>query len=390
MVEGQWENFFVTAFREIKDGLTKRYQLQMDGSGHPEFVAIRKGVERFPPSVKILELKVDRNKFDHLKDDYCPILTYDFESTAFYVRYLGRVDPSEPSFIQILKDEFRVVDPDFARRFTEDFRTIALFEDNGVHLQFLYYDPRKDLSQYVWDFINHLFDSHFSKEFAKKFDDTPDFNQIYALKPDAILPEEELLTKYSHMGSFVKMDEKGVKKIILKDLQENIANVRLIPNVNEDVARVFDRAKKLYIFGWYVYEFFPIANHYAALTLESAIRHKYYVHFGRNVKIRNKKGQEAIFAEVEHNRIMQFCEEHGWDRNNIEINGERFLYGMNSILDWLVKNKIITMWDKIMCKHILDIRNYLSHQTFAPTYPAGYPYRTLRQVAFLINKMFHN
>jgi hypothetical protein len=95
--------------------------------------------------------------------------------------------------------------------------------------------------------------------------------------------------------------------------------------------------------------------------------------------------------EAEHDRIIRFCDDNdGWDRNQIEVNGEKFLYGMNSILEWLVKNKIITRWDMTMCKYIIDVRNYLSHQTFAPTYPSGHPYWTIKQVAFLINKMFHN
>lgn len=153
MAESQWESFFAEAFLEIKKELTKYYAVEIDGSGRPEVVAIRKGIDRFPPSVKILELKVNRSKFEYLKDDYCPILSYDFEGAAFSVKYLGKIDPLEPRFLQILKDEFRIDDPDFAQRFSQDFRIIALFEDDGAHLQFLYYDPRKDLRQYVMDFI---------------------------------------------------------------------------------------------------------------------------------------------------------------------------------------------------------------------------------------------
>lgn len=113
------------------------------------------------------------------------------------------------------------------------------------------------------------------------------------MTPDTIISEQELLKKYNHMDIFVKMDKNGVRQIMVKDLQEDMANIQLIPKVNEHVMKVFDRAKKLYVFGWYVYDFFPIANHYAALALESAIKHRYYAHFGRNVKIRNKKGLEA-------------------------------------------------------------------------------------------------
>lgn len=77
MEEAWWESFFAKTFEVIKKELTNHYRLEVDGSGRPEFVAVRKGIERFPPSIKILELKVDRTKFKHLMDDYCPILSYD-------------------------------------------------------------------------------------------------------------------------------------------------------------------------------------------------------------------------------------------------------------------------------------------------------------------------
>lgn len=98
-----------------------------------------------------------------------------------------------------------------------------------------------------------------------------------------------------------------------------------------------------------------------------------------------------MLSEVDHDRIIRFCDNNdGWDSHNIEIEGEKFIYGINGILDWLVAMKIITMWDRTICRYIIDTRNYLSHQTFAPTYPSGHPYRTIKQVAFLINKMFHD
>ncbi len=86
-----WEGFFKIVFAKIKEELVKQYPLETDGSGFPKFVAIRKAIDRFPPSVKILQLEVDRQKYTHLKDDLCPIITYDFDSKKEYsVRYLGK------------------------------------------------------------------------------------------------------------------------------------------------------------------------------------------------------------------------------------------------------------------------------------------------------------
>jgi len=385
-----WESFFKTAFGKIKEELVKQYRLETDGSGHPKFVAVRKAIDRFPPSVKILELEVDRQKHTHLKDDLCPMITYDFDSNEYSVQYLGKLSPHESRFQELLRTEFHINDHNFVKSFVEDFRTISLYEDLSSYFHFLFYDPRRDPTQFMMDFIM-LFDSHFANEFAKMYDSTPDYNKLYGLNADPVIPESELLLRYSLMHSFVRLDKGGYRKMKVEDLEQDIANIQLIPKVNEDIRKVFDRAKKLYVFGGYVYDFFVISHHYSTLALESAIKHRYYAHFPMNVKIRNKKGKEATISSIDHSRIARFCEENrkdGWDPNQIEIEGERFAYGMSSVLNWLVRNGIMTQWDSKRCDLFLQTRNHLSHPTFSPTYPNGVTFTAIKEIAHLINRMF--
>ncbi len=236
-----------------------------------------------------------------------------------------------------------------------------------------------------------LFESQFANEFAMMLDSTPDYNRLYNLAPDAVLPESELMSRHSFMNSFVRSDKEGFRKMKIEDLEKDMADIQLIPKVNDDVRKVFGRTKKLYIFGGYVYDFFVISHHYATLSLESAIKHRYYAHFPRNVKIRNRKGKEAIISFVDHSRITRFCEENrkdGWVPNQIEIEGERFEYGMSSLLDWLVRNGAITQWDRKRCDLFLQTRNRLSHPTFSPTYANGTAFIAIKEIAHLINKMF--
>jgi len=63
--------------------------------------------------------------------------------------------------------------------------------------------------------------------------------------------------------------------ITIDSLQKNICDIQLIPSVPEEVKKVFNAAKRLYIFGYFEYYFFTISGHYAYLALESALRNRY-------------------------------------------------------------------------------------------------------------------
>jgi len=390
----EWEKLFQNAFENAKEYLKKRYPLEDDGSGVPQFVAVRKVTDYLPCGVKVLLLEVDKSKFTHLKDDACPLIHYDFEKMdQISVNYLGKVTPKDSQFLEILEKEFHIRNANrFVNDFTKDYTITAQWEaDLSSNLQFVYYNPLNNPKSFEFDLIG-IFENTFIPVLAKKIEALPDYNKIYGLEPDPILSEQELLTKYVGMDTFAVLEGNKTRKFGVTDLQKDVAKVQLISNVNEHVKRIFDKAKKLYVFGWYVYDFFPVAEHYATLALESAIKHSYFHHFGSKVTIRNKQGEEAIIGNANYARITEFCKyekEKGWNIKKLTINNnERFLCYINDLLDWLVNHNIITKWERIRCGYKIDVRNYLSHPTFAPIYPAGTAFRTIEEVAYLINKMF--
>ena len=390
----EWEKLFQNAFEQVKKHVKSSYPVEDDGSGYPRNVALQKAVDQLPCAVKLLELEVDKEKYEHLEDDFCPIIKYDFEKmNQLSVEHLGKVKPSDKKFLEILNTNFNLKEPEtFLKDFTEYDYTIKLYEeeDHFSNLQFLFYDPLKEPKKFAFD-LTFLFQHNFLYSLSKDIEVLPNYNKIHGLKTDQIISERELLSKYVGMDSFVKLKNGKTREITVNDLQKDVAHLQLISIINEHVKRVFDRAKKLYIFGWYVYNFFPIAHHYAVLALESAIKHRYCAHFGKNVTVRNKLGNETKTSQVEYERIIRFCKgnlKQGWDFRKLRINDEKFLYKMNDLLTWLVENRIITKWERNQCEHHLDNRNYLSHPTFSPIYPAGTARIAIESVAYLINKMF--
>ena len=204
-------------------------------------------------------------------------------------------------------------------------------------------------------------------------------NRLFNLKPDPILSLEEFIKR---------SDIKGFLGLNFEDLQKQISNFQLIPDVPEHVNRVFDDAKKLFIFGYLNYQFFTISQHYAYLALESAIRHRYNLSLGKTAKITNPKG-ESIEISPSWMDIHIFCKRNkGWNPKKIEVNGEDFPYDNRRLLNWLVEKKIITKWERGQYDIGINMRNILSHLEFAPIdVPRSF---TIKVIADRINRLFYS
>lgn len=375
-----WQELFEIGFQEAKKSIEERYTLEEDGSGASERVAVRKISEKMPFPVKVLELEIDLKEFKHIKDKICPMFYYDISKhNSNEVKNLGRISPKQDKFVNILKKEFNVNN---AKKFVEDFNKEMRYtgqwnSDLTENLQFFFYDPRKNIEEFKWDFKRFI-ESPIVSVLAYNLKTDPNYNQEYQLKSDQILPEKELLEKY-HSTGFTST---------VTDYQTDMSEMQLIPQVNQHVKKTIERAKKLYIFGGYVYDFFIVAQHYSVMALESAMKHRYFEHFPETVQVKNKH-ESVTISNADYSRIMDHCNyREGWNFHKISVNDEPFLHRSNDLLKWLLEQKIITMWDKKKCEYKIENRNYLSHPTYAPTHLPGDAYRSIRESVFLINKMF--
>jgi len=72
----------------------------------------------------------------------------------------------------------------------------------------------------------------------------------------------------------------------------------------------------------------------------------------------------------------------------LTINGEKFAANTKDLLDWLVKNKIATEWERKLCAKGMNFRNIMSHLTHPLVFPPSYSVRALSFVADIINRLF--
>jgi len=405
----EWDEFFRSSFQEVKRRLAERYRLEDDGSGPPKFVALRDMIDRLPCPVRVVELRFDQTRHPHLHQEVCPVIAYDLTNLGLgTVQALGVVDAY---------DHAKVVDAltaaglpfavaqSFSDELRGDAKIIASLETEGPHvaLQFVLDDPRKDPDEFVWSLTMLLED--WLETILPPIEPT-DYLALYNLQPLPVLSRQKLLAAHPSTRSFARWTGTSFQPLTLDELQCRISREVLIPTVPEAVQRVFTRARELYVFGYFSYEFFTVAQHQAALALEVAVKHRYCQALGNTVALRTWDGKETVLHRPDYDRLWRawkeaergLTKEAGrWPTANgapsraaaLTVSGAPFRASLPELLAWLVENKIITKWERNVCDHYRQVRNWLSHPLYGSVLPPGYALSAIRDVAQLINKMFH-
>lgn len=158
-----------------------------------------------------------------------------------------------------------------------------------------------------------------------------------------------ILKKDKIFDAFVKIDKEGKSKSIeLEDLQQHISILILSSKIPEEVKQVFNGARDLYLFGYFRYYFFTISNHYALLSLESAMQNRY---------------------------------------NQLLGKPKKFL-PLSEIIKKLTDKGVIKKEDKFVYDISRELRNSFSHLTSPPVITPADALRTLERVKEDIEKLF--
>ncbi|MDH5385940.1 MAG: hypothetical protein OEY18_14660 [Candidatus Aminicenantes bacterium] len=92
----QWKDFFEDVFKRVKDRFNQSYPLFDEDEASPMLLALRDAVYSLPCAVKVLEVRVDTEKFNHIKDEVCQLIGYNFSKLRkVSVEYLGIIQANE-------------------------------------------------------------------------------------------------------------------------------------------------------------------------------------------------------------------------------------------------------------------------------------------------------
>lgn len=94
--------------------------------------------------------------------------------------------------------------------------------------------------------------------------------------PEKLRPAEYACEPDPRSTTFVRIDRTNgtCRAIELADHHEEISSYVLHAGVPEDIAIQFETARNLYLYSWFVYRFYPVAEHQSLACLEFALRER--------------------------------------------------------------------------------------------------------------------
>ena len=380
-----WNEFFNEVFEALRVKFKEIHPFEEDGEVSPDVVALRDAIFKLPCLVKVLELRFDTAKFAQVKDGVGHILRYDLSRIGeMQVEDYGVIDVKNIDVLKsVLIDKFGFSESTVVE-FVSDFKTIGWTPKRlDYYTHFTQYNIRRYFDKYLSELLQiFLYDIRI--QLIQKFKRENDFNSLYNLKEDKVLPWEVFTNRDPILNALSRTPT-------VEDLQKDICDIQLIPTVPEEVKKVFKAAKDLYVFGYFRWYFFTISEHYAHLAIESAIKHRYNQWMGEKVVLTCKKGNlSREMIKPSREGIFDFCKQNkkqGWDRYKLEVNGENFPVGMEDLWDWLLKNGIQTKWQIDQLKFAIDTRDALSHLESVPM--RWIDTTRLKRASVLINNLYH-
>lgn len=91
--------------------------------------------------------------------------------------------------------------------------------------------------------------------------------------PDKLRPWDLTMLPDPRTTSFVKRMTSGEwVPVTTKDYHDAVAKLELNPSVPENIRHYYETARNLYLYAWYIYRFFPVAEQQALSCIEFALR----------------------------------------------------------------------------------------------------------------------
>lgn len=373
-----WEHFFRSVADHLKVLASKSWPLEADGSGSDVHVSMHRLFNAFPLPVDVLLLDTTGIESNIKEGNLAAMIRYDFtRPNTLSVRDHGVIPLANLGSHAKLVGSLMELD----EAGLEPLRELRLRSTQSFpyYVDVVPYDPRLDPARYTVDFST-FFDPH--GEFLELFSARRDFKATYNLKPDPVLEEADLLRISPVNVGFFSRD----RATAIREIQEAVADIKLIPQVPEHPRRVFDWARRLYVFGLFEYGFFSVSCHYAYLAVESAVYNRWNAALPSPTTLQH--GSDSITVPTAgRGNISLICKNNGWKERDVKVNGRRYPSKVGLAIDQLRQDGVITIWQQRRLRDVwMKLRNIHSHLEFASI--TGPRLGTLERAAEVINILF--
>lgn len=392
-----WNETFATVSSYLREVFHRNFSsFKNDGDVSPTIVALRDAFYAFPVPTDVLLIDsgrvqpVEPRIFLHTEREEGPIWTliahHVGEAAGRGITFHGTHPLVElDEYCSLLKERFALRDDDGSLVSIKNLTGTGFWDYESLDIiDFIPFDIRARPEVYARHFAESLLMNN-QEMLIGKFKKEIDFNRVYALQADPILSLEDWTKIDTTTAMFVNLLDG--KPPTFQERQGAVCDIQLIPKVPRDIQLTFQRAKDIYVAGYFRYDFYTVAVHYAALAIEAAIKARWTSSLAQNVTLACG-GKTNDMAFPSHTKILRFCRREKWDRNKTLVDGKPFPFSMTTLLDWLERERIVTKWERKGLTIGLNERNALSHVEHSSTdIPSA---DKLRFAARLINTLFHS
>ena len=149
--------------------------------------------------------------------------------------------------------------------------------------------------------------------------------------------------------------------ITIKSLEEGLAKVDISPKVPQKIREMLDFAKKIYIYGYYEYEFYTLSSIYLFLLTETAIKERFLAELPEKC-ILTKKTQKKIVKKhysAIYDSLLNHLKSKGFEdiSQSLKSIKKKFLKGLpeefilkEKTRKKIVKKSYLTIYDSLL-KH---------------------------------------
>src|SRR5438874_1095731 len=101
-------------------------------------------------------------------------------------------------------------------------------------------------------------------------------NEKLKFDPEKLRPAELACEPDPRSSGWVKSDSAtgAARPITLADHHDAVARFVLHTNVPQDIVMQFETAKNVYLYAWFIYRFYNVAEHQSFACLELALRYR--------------------------------------------------------------------------------------------------------------------
>jgi len=219
-----------------------------------------------------------------------------------------------------------------------------------------------------------------------------------AFESDLLRQPSNICEPDSRTHLFVRVDRKNgqSRELEIQDKYDFVASFQLKESVPKNVFIHFETAKNLYLYSWFVYRFYSVAEQQALASLEFALRERFPGYFKQNPRAGlGKLLKYAIKNGYLKNELFTRREHWAWQRAKQRLSFEMLdrMRGEDlTEIRWSEADVVVTdedlnyNWLEDFMEIMPDIRNNHAHGS-ANLYPASVG-RTFEIVSELINQLF--